>query len=132
MDLNHTVDPCSGAYTAGEWSAVAASIAVGGGATAKLAGGWRKIPFYELGQKWLPRLASRAGRVARWDKLAPVTKGEIILKAAKGNWLKAFAPETIFKPFGPKALATGPAPLGWGGFHALAQIIKNHFPDDCE
>ncbi len=130
---DHLVDKCSGAYNGGEVAGVVASVAVGGAGAARAAGGARNIARYELGSKWLPRLTQRAGRLERWNRYDQVTKGDIILKSANGNWIKAFAPETVIKPFSIKALATGPTPLAGGVVHGGAQIVVNELRDeDCD
>jgi RHS repeat-associated protein len=127
------VDKCSGAYKGGEVAGVVASVATGGAGAARAAGGARNIARYELGSKWLPRLTQRAGRLDRWNRYDQVTKGDIILKSANGNWIKAFAPETIIKPFSRKALATGPTPLAGGVAHAGAQVVVNELrEEDCD
>ena len=130
MGTESMVDSCSDYYSGGQWTGAGLSLAAGGVYGAKAAGGIRNLPLYELGQKWLPRLSSRVGRLERWNKLDPVEKGRRILKAADGNWLKAFAPESvraIFSPFSRKALGTGPTPFGTGGAHAVLQLWGQRF-----
>jgi hypothetical protein len=122
-------DKESGWYLGGQVTAiVATSVATGYGAS-KAAGGLGNVGKYELGQKWLPQLASRAGRVDRWVAKPVLERGEIILRAAKGNYFKAYFPRAmdIFKPWAPRALSTGPTPLSLGTLVTGAQIKYNWF-----
>ena len=126
MGTDHLVDKCSKSYKGGEWAGVAAGVAMGGAGAARAAGGVKNIAKYELGQKWLPQLGNRAGRIARWNRHDPVAKGNIILKASGGNWAKALAPKgNPFNPMVPKALGTGPTPLASGVAYGAGQAVAN-------
>jgi hypothetical protein len=112
------VNEDSGWYMGGVGTGIAASTVAGGALQAARAGGVGKVAFYELGQKWLPRMASRSGRLESWIARPVVERGEIVLRAAKGNWVKALLPDKIFAPMAPRALRTGPTPLAGGAVYS--------------
>jgi len=105
---------------------VGVTLATGIGGAARTAGGFGNIARYELGQKWLPQLANRAGRIERWAAKPVLERGEIILRAAKGNYLKAYLPKAaeIMKPFAPGAIKTLPTPLAASALYGGAQAVR--------
>ena len=135
--VDSTADPCSGFYRTGQIVSIGTSLATGIKGATNAAGGLRNIPFYELGQKWLPHLSNpaNAGKLAMWMRRTEVQRGHLLLRAANGNWLKAFLPRKsadLLKPFAPNALKTGPTPLSSAGVHIAGQaVVMYMYRNEC-
>ena len=120
----------SGAFTAGQVAGTAATLAYGAVSAARLAGGLSKVPYYELGQKWIPGLHGEV--LAEWSSLSAVERGEALAFQAGGFW-RAYLTGNSLQAFSWTALKTLPTPLSGTALLAFLQAAVaggTHLYDD--